>query len=71
MSHRFEMTPARLKTWVDMEERGCLLRDIARALGCCVHTLIRHKRQAGRIDPAKAKAGTAGMASRYGRETQP
>lgn len=65
MSARFEFTPARLKTWADMERRGVKLSEIAQELGCGVHTLIRHKRRTGKINPVKAKAGKAGMASRY------
>lgn len=71
MTARFEMTPTRLKTWADMERRGCRLVEIAQALGCGIHTLIRHKRRTGRVDPAKVRAGRIGMASRYGREVSP
>jgi hypothetical protein len=66
MSAAFEFTPARLKAWADMERRGVKLPEIARELGCGVHTLIRYKRRTGKINPVKAKAGKAGMAVRYG-----
>jgi hypothetical protein len=71
MTAPFEFTPARLKTWSDMERRGVKLKDIAQELGCGVHTLIRYKRRTGKINPVKAKAGKAGMAVRYSREISP
>lgn len=71
MSARFEFTPARLKTWSDMERRGVKLPDIAQELGCGVHTLIRYKRRTGKINPVKAKAGKAGAVARYGGGASP
>lgn len=71
MSERFEMTPKRLATWAAMAERGCRLPQIAHEMGCCVATLVRHKRRMGTINRTKSRAGKLGMASRYAREASP
>lgn len=59
-------TPARIALLNKLEAGGLRQHEIARELGCGIHTLIRHRKRQGTVSETKQRAGKAGARKRWG-----